>query len=83
MDDIIENLKECLRKVQSFLESICRKKFNWKVIYGWMDKREITIYFSDENDSLCSRLKTTVHAVYQHKANMSRLLVRCNDNIHD
>ena len=39
MVNITENFViECLLKVQFFFESICGKKFNMKVVYGWMDK---------------------------------------------
>ena len=38
MDDITENyVTECLLKVQTFFESICRKMFSWKENGIWMD----------------------------------------------
>ena len=48
MVDITENfVTECLLKVQTFFESMCRKTFSWKYMDGWIKltkKREKVIF---------------------------------------
>ena len=51
MVGITENfVTECLLKVQTFFESICRKMFSWKYMDGWikLPKKREKILFTNE-----------------------------------
>ena len=69
-DDITENfVKGCLRKIQKFWINMQKNSAGKWHMNGWIKlpkkKRENTIYLWEENNSPCSRKKTTVYATYQ------------------
>ena len=79
MDDITGNVvKECLGKVQSFLESYADKT-HLEMVCVCMDKitkgekERKYIYLLEENNSPCSGKKIIVHAVSTQKTRVREL----------